>query len=62
MLPFQGLFGQPNAGGMVIDINALVAIVVYALLAWVLVKLVWLLGGETRSGVRTSRVDRRSDQ
>lgn len=62
MLPFRGLFGEPAAGPMVIEFNALVAIVVYALLAWLLVKLVWLAGGETRSATRTSRVNRRIDQ
>ena len=33
--------------------EAVVAIVVYALVAWGLAKLAWLLSGETRSGVRT---------
>ncbi|MGE5601683.1 MAG: YggT family protein [Nitrososphaerales archaeon] len=62
MAPFVGLFGQPSAGGSVVEFNTLVAIVVYALIAWVLAKVVWLVAGETRSGVRTSQVDRRIDQ
>ena len=33
--------------------EAVVAIGVYALVAWGLAKLAWLLVGETRSGVRT---------
>ncbi len=60
--PFAGVFGEPSAGGSVIELNALVAIIVYALIAWVLVKVVWLVAGETRSGVRTSEVHRRIDQ
>lgn len=62
MAPFAGVFGQPALGGSVIEWNALVAIVAYALLAWVLAKVVWLVGGESRSGVRTSRVNTRIDQ
>ena len=62
MAPFAGLFGQPALGGTVIEWNALVAIVAYALLAWVLAKLVSLIAGETRSGVRTNRVNTRIDQ
>ena len=38
---------------MALEIEALVAIVVYGLVAWGLAKLAWLLLGETRSGVRT---------
>ena len=59
LVPFVGLFGTPQYNGSVLELHAIVAIVVYALLAWVLAKLAWLLLGETRSGVRThaSRVD-----
>ena len=59
LAPFVGLFGTPQYNGSVLELHSIVAIVVYALLAWVLAKLAWLLLGETRSGVRTSasRVD-----
>ena len=59
LAPFVGLFGTPQYDGSVLELHSIVAIVVYALLAWVLAKLAWLLLGETRSGVRTSasRVD-----
>ena len=59
LVPFVGLFGTPQYNGSVLELHSIVAIVVYALLAWVLAKLAWLLLGETRSGVRThaSRVD-----
>lgn len=60
--PFAGLFGQPRFEGSVFDFNALVAIAVYALIAWVLVKIVWLTMGDSRRGVRTisSQIDTRS--
>ena len=52
--PFVGLFGQPRFEGSVFEFNSLVAIVVYALIAWVLVKIVWLMLGDSRRGVRTT--------
>jgi YggT family protein len=51
--PFAGLFGTPQVNGNALDLEAIVAIVVYGLVAWGFVKLAWLLLGETRSGVRT---------
>ena len=51
--PFVGLFGSPQLNGMVLELEAIVAIIVYGLVAWGLAKLAWLLIGETRSGVRT---------
>ena len=59
--PFVGLFGQPRFEGSVFEFNSLVAILVYALIAWVLVKIVGLVLGETRRGVHTtsSQIDTR---
>jgi hypothetical protein len=51
--PFVGLFGTSQLNGMVLELEALVAIVVYGLIGWGFAKLAWLLLGETRSGVRT---------
>jgi YggT family protein len=52
--PFVGLFGQPRFEGNVFEFNSLVAILIYALIAWVLVKMVWLALGNSRRGVRTT--------
>jgi YggT family protein len=59
LAPFVGLFGEARLGGGVFEVNLLVAILVYAMIAWVLVKVVGLLMGDRRSGVRTtsSQVD-----
>jgi hypothetical protein len=59
--PFVGLFGQPRYQGSVFDFNSLVAILVYALIAWVVVKVVWMTMADSRTGVRTtsSRIDTR---
>ena len=52
--PFAGLFGNPQAGGSVLELHSIVALIVYALVAWLLGKLVWLLVGETRSALTTA--------
>jgi uncharacterized protein YggT (Ycf19 family) len=59
--PFVGLFGKPRFEGSVFDWNVLVAMLVYALIAWVLVKIMWLVMGDSRRGVRTtsSQIDTR---
>jgi len=57
--PFVGLFGTPVFNGSVLEWHSVVAIIVYMLLAWVLVKLTWVLAGETRRASRAEvhRVD-----
>jgi YggT family protein len=49
--PFYGLTTEPALGGMVLEISSLIGLIVYALLAWVLVKLVWLLFYRTSTNV-----------
>ena len=43
LLPFSGLTITPSAQGMVLEIPAIIAMFVYALIGWVLVRLVWLV-------------------
>ena len=45
LAPFFGLTGTPAAGPVVLEIPDLIAILVYALLAWVIVRVLWLFGG-----------------
>ena len=52
--PFVGLFGTVRASGSVLEPESIVAIIVYALAAWLLAKVLWLMLGETRSAVATS--------
>ena len=47
--PFQGLTATPAANGMVLEISSLIAMVVYAVLAWVFVKLLYLVFLPSRS-------------
>jgi len=41
--PFWGLTGTPSANGMVLEIPSIIAMVVYAIIAWAIAKLTWLL-------------------
>jgi hypothetical protein len=59
--PGRHLSTVRDSGGNVLDVSPLVAIIVYALVAWVLVKVVGLVMGDSRHGVRTisSQIDTR---
>lgn len=54
LAPFVGLFGSPQSGGSVLEVHSIAALVVYALVAWLLTRLAWLVFGETRSAVATT--------
>jgi len=54
LAPFVGLFGAARFESSVFEVDPLVAILVYALIAWVLVKAVGLVLGDTRRGVHTT--------
>jgi len=45
--PFDNLFGTPELGRQVFDINSLVAIVAYAIVAWLVGRFIWLIGSRT---------------
>ena len=49
LVPFVGLTGTPAAGGMVLEISSLIAMIVYALVAWVIERLVWVIFYRPRS-------------
>lgn len=49
--PFVGLFTRPRYNGGELELFTLIAIAIYALLAWLLARIVWLVLGETRSAV-----------
>lgn len=56
--PFLNLTATPSAGGMVLEIPSLVAMLVYALVAWGIVGLIQLFGD--RAGTRRTFVEERS--
>lgn len=41
--PFLGIVDDPRSGSSVLEINSLIAMLVYMLLAWVIVRLIWLI-------------------
>jgi YggT family protein len=49
LLPFFGLTGSPATGGMVLEIPSLIAMLVYLLIGWAIVKIVWILFAPTDS-------------
>jgi hypothetical protein len=49
LFPFFGLTATPAAGGMVLEIPSIIAMIVYALFFWVAVKLLWILLEPSRS-------------
>ena len=59
--PFVGLFGNPTGQGSVLEMASIVALIVYALLAWLLSRLAWILLADNRSAVktRTTEIDSR---
>lgn len=42
LAPFAALFPSPSASGSVLELSSLVAMLVYALLAWGIVRIVWV--------------------
>jgi hypothetical protein len=60
--PFLGLFGTPQAAsGATLELHTLMALVIYALVAWLLARGAWLVFGEGRSAsvARTDTVQTR---
>jgi len=43
LLPFVGLVGTPASGGMVLELSSIIAMLVYALLAWGIERIVWVI-------------------
>src|SRR4051794_9298467 len=59
--PFVGVFGPIQFSGSVIEPHSILAILAYALLAWLLAKLVWLAMASTRAEVASHTHVVRSD-
>jgi uncharacterized membrane protein len=60
--PFMGLFGTPQAAsGATLELHTLIALVIYALVGWLLTRAAWLAFGEARSAsvARTDTVQTR---
>lgn len=66
LFPFQGMTATPAAGGMVLEISSFFAMLIYALIAWAVERIVWVVFYRPRGPVvgvtQTTTSDRRSDQ
>ena len=51
LFPFAGLTATPAVGGMVLEISTLIAMAIYALLAWAVERVVWLILYRPREAV-----------
>jgi uncharacterized protein YggT (Ycf19 family) len=60
--PFAGLTGTPAAGGMVLEISSLIAVVVYALIAYGLAKIIWVIFYRPRGPVEAVTQTSTTDQ
>jgi len=62
LLPFAGLTGAPSLGNMVLEVSTLIAMAIYALLAWGLERLIWVIfykphGSSSTSVTQTSTTE-----
>ena len=64
LLPFAGLTATPSAGGMVLEISSVIAMLVYALIAWALERTIWVIFYRPRGPVdtRTTTTDQHTRQ
>jgi len=61
--PFAGLTATPSAGGMVLELSTMVAMVVYGLIAWGLERIIWLIFYRPRGPVtQTTTTDQRTHE
>jgi hypothetical protein len=62
LFPFAGLTGTPSLGNMVLEVSTLIAMAIYALLAWGLERLIWVVfykphGSSSTSVTQTSTTE-----
>lgn len=53
--PFQGIFGTPVAEGSVFELSSILAIAIYLLIGWLIVRVLALVIDRPTSGVTVSR-------
>jgi hypothetical protein len=60
--PFAGLTATPSAGGMVLELSTMIAMVVYGLIAWAFERIVWVIFYRPRGPVtQTTTSDHRTN-
>lgn len=65
LFPFAGLVNSPAAGNMVLEISSMFAMLIYALIAWAVERVVWLIfyrpGGPLVGTTQTTTSERHSN-
>ena len=51
LFPFEGMTATPSAGGMILELSSIFAMGIYALIAWAVERIVWLIFYRTRGPV-----------
>lgn len=51
LFPFTGMVSSPTAGNMELEISSLFAMLIYALVAWVIERIVWLVFYRPRGAI-----------
>ncbi len=60
--PFAGLTATPSAGGMVLELSTMIAMVVYGLIAWAFERIIWVIFYRPRGPVtQTTTSDHRTN-
>lgn len=66
LYPFAGLTQTPAAGGMVLEISSVIAMVVYALIGWALERIIWVIfyrpSGPVEGVTQTTTTDQHNDK
>ena len=61
LYPFAGLIGTPAAGGMILEISTLIAMLVYGLIAWAIERIIFVIFYRPRGPVtQTTTTDQRT--
>lgn len=51
LFPFTGLIGSPAIGNMVLELSSMFAMLIYALIAWAIERIIWLIFYRPRGSV-----------
>ncbi len=57
LAPFNGLTTTPSAAGMVLEIPAIIAMIVYAMLAYFIIRFIWVMFDRANPGAATKYKD-----
>lgn len=62
LFPFQGMTIAPSYNGMVLEIPSLIAMVIYALIAWAIERIIWVVFYRPRGPVEAVTETRTNDE